>query len=202
MKLILLEQVYELNNDENSINQMFNRINSLVNGVDVHLSHLVVNGEDVYENHGEYILDQLSTIETVEVIVQTTQQLINHILLSTESYLNRAIPEVKSLVDEFYNNPIEESWTKLSHLLEGVQWIIHMVHSMDQLNHQIESWNEYLIAITTLEGELSPLLEAIENKDMVLIADIVHYEVLPVLESIQLKSTTTINLQGDRFDIC
>ncbi|MFV8826462.1 hypothetical protein [Alkalihalobacterium sp. APHAB7] len=201
MKLKLLDEVLEFNNEETSINEMFQQINNRVNERGVHLSHLVVNGVEVYEDHGEYILERLSTIETVEAIVHTTKQLLSSILLSAETYLKRAVPEVNNLVDEFYSTPTEESWQKLVQLLEGLQWITQMINNIDQLDHKILNWNEYLTSMATLETELIPLMEAIENKDTVLIADIIQYEVLPILERLQIISTTTIDEQGERIEL-
>lgn len=201
MKLSLFDKTYTYSNDEAGINEMFSIIMEKVAETDLHISHLEIDGEEVYENHGEYILERLNSVENVEVIVKTTKELINETLLSTESYLDRAIPEIQILVDEFYQNPTEESWHKLGQLLEGVQWIAQMVLTIDQFEEKLANWDEYLTCIATLQNELPNLMEAMEHRDALLIADIIQYEVLPVIESLQNTITETIDNEGERSDI-
>lgn len=201
MKLLLLNETYTYNNDKESLEKMFSDIMDKINGSNYHFSHLVIDGEEIYENYGEYILERLNDVKTVEVVTKTVKELIMDTLLSTESYLKRAIPEVQILADEFYQNPTHQTWEKLQQLIEGVQWIAQMILTIDQLEEKLSNWDDYLTNLATLQNELPNLLEAMENQDALLIGDIIQYEFLPIFESLQKIVTETIDNEGERPDL-
>lgn len=201
MKLSLFGEIYTYENEVSEINMMFEKINDEVSKTDLLLSHLIIDGEDVFENHGEYIVERLATIKSIEVQTKTKQELINETLLSTECYIKGALPETNLLVDEFYNNPSQETWEKFGQLIEGVQWIVQMVQTLDQFQQKLENWDKYLTNIATLQNELHTLMEALENQDAVLIADVIQYEITPILEDLQSIVTVTIDTQGERLEL-
>lgn len=202
MKLLLLDETYTYNNDEESIDKMFGEILEKISETDLQFSHLVIDGEEVYENYGEYILERLNEVDTVEVVLKTVKELINETLLSTESYIKRAIPEIETIVDEFYQNPSQQTWEKLKQLIEGIQWIAQVILSIDQFEEKLANWEDYLTNLATLQNELPNLLEALQNQDTVLIGDIIQYEILPIFETLQKIVTDTIDNEGTRPDLC
>lgn len=201
MKLLLLDETYTYNNDEESIDKMFGEILEKISETDLQFSHLVIDGEEVYENYGEYILERLNEVDTVEVVLKTVKELINETLLSTESYIKRAIPEIETIVDEFYQNPSQQTWEKLKQLIEGIQWIAQVILSIDQFEEKLANWEDYLTNLATLQNELPNLLEALQNQDTVLIGDIIQYEILPNFETLQKIVTDTIDNEGTRPDL-
>lgn len=201
MKLLLLDETYTYNNDEESIDKMFGEILEKIGETDLQFSHLVIDGEEVYENFEEYILERLNEVDTVEVVLKTVKELINETLLSTESYIKRAIPEIETIVDEFYQNPSQQTWDKLKQLIEGIQWIAQVILSIDQFEEKLANWDEYLTNLATLQNELPNLLEALQNQDTVLIGDIIQYEILPNFETLQKIVTDTIDNEGTRPDL-
>lgn len=201
MKLLLLDETYTYNNDEESIDKMFGEILEKISETDLQFSHLVIDGEEVYENYGEYILERLNEVDTVEVVLKTVKELINETLLSTESYIKRAIPEIETIVDEFYQNPSQQTWEKLKQLIEGIQWIAQVILSIDQFEEKLANWEDYLTNLATLQNELPNLLEALQNQDALLIADVIQYEILPIFELLQKNVTETIDNEGARPDL-
>ena len=201
MKFTFLENTIDIDNTLVGIDQAFNSVNEKLSDAEFMFSHLVIDGQDYYDGFEEHISENIESIQQIKVIVKTNKEIINDVLLSTEDYLQSALPEVEKLVDEFYNNPTQATWSKYEQLLEGIHWIVSAVSAMDQTPHQIENWNEFLTAITSLENELQGLNEAMENKDYVLIADIIQYEITPIMEKLKNEVTTTIDNQGERSDL-
>lgn len=201
MNLILNNERYEYENTQEHVNELFQKINEETEKFNLHVSHLIVNGEDVYENHGEYILEKLEVIDTVEVVTKTAKEMLNDILISAESYLSAALPEIDLLVNDLYNNPTEETWGKFSQLIEGLQWLIQMIQTIDQFEQKLENWDNYLMVVGSIQNEVNTLMEAMENMDTVLIADIIQYEIQPLLMQLKETVTTTIDNEGERTDL-
>lgn len=59
-----------------------------------------------------------------------------------------------------------------------------IIEKIDQIKHSIVNWGKFVKSIAVFEVELPNLMEAIENKDSILIADIIQYEILPQFEII------------------
>lgn len=188
MKLLIKNHSYLFENSEEGTIELINKINSILESENDFFSHLVIDGIEIYEDHEEYILDHLEEVEEIVVITKTIKEFVNSLLISLHDYTKRGIPEIERIIDGFYQNPSEESWHKLGQLLGGIEWIYESIKTMDKVNHQIPNWQEFIKSIATFEVELSNLLEAMENKDMVLIADIIQYEILPQFQLINRET--------------
>ena len=184
MKIYLKEESYTFENSINDIQKIIERINHWLSEEDLMFSHLNIDGKEVYEEHEEYLFENINHVEEIEVIVSNIKEFIENILVSLNNYSMRAIPEIENIVNDFYQTPTEESWIKLNQLLEGIDWIYNALKSIDTLKHTISGWNEFIKVYATFEVELPNLMEAIENKDNILIADIIQYEILSQFQMI------------------
>lgn len=145
---------------------------------------LKINGQEVYE-HFEMVLEEnKATLETVEPMLVTKEQWTADTLYSIYEYTHNALPKAAELVENFYDNPREDAWVQLSYLIEGLQWI--------------HSTSEYLPEYASLLDS-SSLLEnlntAVTQLDLVLIGDLIQYEIVPYYEKIQTQLVATIEMR-------
>lgn len=199
MKLLFKGETIQLNN-ELSLEFVKEKINSLL-ADQYFFSHLVVDGVEIYEEPEQYLEQHLHDINELEIIARTVQEFVNDLLLTAEDYTKRAIPEIEALADHFYNHPNHEGWNKFGQLLEGLQWLTHMIQTIDSFSQKPENWMNYLKASIAVEEELKNLKEALENKDHVLIADIINYEILPYFTTLGAEIQHTIDTEGYRHDL-
>lgn len=198
MNVKYLDKLLTIDNNFDALNEALTEINEQLEDSDFVFSHFLIDGTEVYEDVEAFLQENLERVEEFELILRTKAEMLNDIMLSAESYLTNAVPEIHKLVDEFYSNPTEESWAKYGQLIEGMQWLMQMVMTIDSSEHKISNWNDYLTNVTALEQELQTLLEAMENADYVLIADIIQYELIPNLTNLQTLLTTSIDTDGKR----
>ncbi|MEK4146242.1 hypothetical protein NST02_04020 [Robertmurraya sp. FSL W8-0741] len=184
MKLTILDQIYMFDNETNVTEKIIEKINSIISEKNLFFSHLIIDGQEVYEDHEEYMLAKIEDVKEIEAIVKTVQELIDDVLITLDDYTSRAIPEIKRLVNEFYQIPSENTWLSLTYLLDGIDWLYQSLKKIDQIKHSIVNWGKFVKSIAVFEVELPNLMEAIENKDSILIADIIQYEILPQFEII------------------
>ncbi|WP_260838905.1 hypothetical protein [Heyndrickxia oleronia] len=199
MELIYQEHSFQLNKQTN-VEIIIEKIHEILED-GVFFSHLIIDGKEVYEDFEIYLLDHLTQIKQIKVITKTVGEFINELLLTAEGYLDRAIPEVSLLSNEFYQNSSTEGWNKFSQMLEGIQWLNQMIHTINKIKEQPNNWNEYLNLSKKLENEIKNLEVAVENDDNVLIADIIQYEILSIFERVKSVIQTTIDLEGCRHDL-
>lgn len=193
MKIYILDKTLEYENRIDILDDIFNKINHMVSSENLAFSHLNIDGIDVYDDHYDYFLDNIRNIEEVKVITKTIKQISRDIILSTIDYIERAMPEIEILADEFYKQPSQDSWHKLTQLLEGIKWIIDsfvIIDTNPELNdivNSYEEWNLYAKDIHELSELMGEFEEILENTDFVSTADILSYEIVPLFEEMQEK---------------
>jgi len=107
--------------------------------------------------------------------------LYGEILTSTVEYLERAIPMVGKLAEGFYNGPDKAVWERFNQLLEGFQWL---VNGQEHLRKRFPTDAELQSLQVVFCGKLAELSEALENSDFIFMADLLNFEIIPVLESV------------------
>ena len=188
MKLNINNQRLQFENNPNGINEMFNSINDYLEKEEKFFSHLIIDGKDIHSDHENYIQEHIANIDQVEVKTLSITEFVGELLVSLNNYTQRGIPEIEKIIEEFYQGPTEDTWLNLQQLLEGIEWIYETIRSIDVTKHEIPNWDEFIKGAATFETELPNLLEAIENKDNVLIADIIQYEILPQFQMVSDKT--------------
>ncbi|MBY0123463.1 hypothetical protein [Bacillus sp. S/N-304-OC-R1] len=195
MILNILEKNFLYNNNQTEIEDIIEKINSELSSQNLYFSHLVVDGEEIHIDHENYLFDHIKEINNIEVMVKTIEEFTGSLLVSLNTYTHRAIPSIEQLVKNFYQAETDENWLMLNQLLEGIDWIYQTIKAIDQTLYKIASWDEFIKGNATFEVELPNLLEAIENKDIILIADIIQYEILPLFKVIYNETEKIFNEQ-------
>ncbi|TQR32569.1 hypothetical protein [Brevibacillus brevis] len=176
MKILLREQelMIDISNIENASN-ILSVIDAFVTKNNLVFCGLKINGEEIYDHFENVIMNNLDSINTIEPIVVTEEQLHKETLGSIHDYTVQALAILPNLVKEFYaGSPAEETWLQLGQLIEGLKWI--------------QTASEYIVTINndlSFVGELENLDQAIRQVDTVMIGDIIEYELIPRFEVIQ-----------------
>lgn len=199
MQLIFQEQQIKFNKVPSS-DEVIAKVNDLLDA-GYYFSHFIADGIEIFEDHETYLNVNLDRIEKLEIIAKTEKEFMNDILLSAEDYLKRAKSELASLTDGYYANPTSETHISFSQLMEGLQWLDEMLTLIVNSNERPPNGDSYLALKQTLQGEIVELGEAVENSDNVLIADIIQYELTPLLEQLGVIIGETIDTVGMRYDL-
>ncbi|MBM7540028.1 hypothetical protein [Amphibacillus cookii] len=184
-----------------SVTPLIKWIEEVVNESDKHFSHLLIDDQEVHEQFDLVISDKITEIEKIEVVLKTESELLNELYLSGEAYLIRALPEIEKLTEKFYQTPDQEAWGGLEQLIEGITWLDQLYEAIDQARKQPLNWDKFTFIYTKLRMELVNLEDAIKMRDQTLIADIINYEVMPIMEELKLVFTACIDQEGERKDV-
>ncbi len=207
MIIHILDKTLEYENKKDILDTMFKEINDIVSGTNLIFSHLIIDDLEVYDDFYDYFLDNIKNIEEVIVVTKTIKKMSEEVLLSTVDYLERAIPEIEILSNEFYKTPSRESWKKLMDLIEGIKWIMDTfaaIDSNEQLKNIVnsyEEWNTYAKDIYELNELIIEFEEILENSDFVSTADILSYEIIPLFNNMKEKLLKLISEEVEINDI-
>jgi hypothetical protein len=125
----------------------------------------------------------MDQIRQIEVVTKSMMQMLDESISLTRDYLDRAIPELEILAAELYQGQTKETWEKLVQFIDGLKWLIKMAgYFQDQPMHtSFEAFRRFLTAV---QNHLEEFETALSASDQVLIADLLTYEFLPVLETL------------------
>ncbi|HHT63091.1 MAG: hypothetical protein ACOX4H_12485 [Bacillota bacterium] len=194
MNLIILDQSYKFANEPESVPALLNTVEDILTKNNMILSHLVIDGLEVNEDYENYLLNNIDLLTNISVEARTLEEWLDEMIVSASEYLNRCIPALEELGTEFYQGPDQDSWLNFEQMLEGIEWLNQLV---DQISRQ-ESLAKK-IDIDNVEQELAlqdvllELEDAIRNKDTVLIADTIIYEILPRYNSLKQKLSAILS---------
>ncbi|MGG4406343.1 hypothetical protein ABEP13_11085 [Geobacillus stearothermophilus] len=184
MQLNIFGQTFEYRNDRSELEGMWQNIFSMLAEEDRQLSHLVVDGVEVYDEMEAYIEERIDSIRTIDVVAVTMQEYIRDVFQTMHSYLTRALPEIERIIDEFYQTPSEHTWIRFEQMLEGIQWIDQALYWLAEHPKYLFDPQAFAHIRETLAEQLRQLLEAVEAGDAILIADLIQYEVKPLWKDI------------------
>lgn len=119
-------------------------------------------------------------------------QIINETVHSMVSYLERALPELSGLASEFYQGADETTWETFGHFLDGIGWIMSVLEELSN-PELIENPEGVSHRYNDISGNIRELQEAMENSDLIAIADILRYEMIPLLETLKEEMEDAAN---------
>lgn len=199
VELLFLEETITLDH-QITATEVIEKIQNLL-GSKYYYSHLVVDGVEIYEDLLFYLENHMKEIKRMEVIAKTPRSFVNDLLLTAETYIKGAKPEIDVLIESFYQNPSGDNWSQFAHLLEGIQWLNQMIMLVDRTKVQPQNWGSFIKKATSIEEVLKHLEDAVENKDSILIADMIQYEILPFMQALGEEIQQIIDTEGYRYDL-
>lgn len=92
---------------------------------------------------------------------------------SLSDYLSRMGEPISEIVTNYRMGKQDEAGVKMIQLIEGLSWISQALHLTER---------HHSILVEEIRELLEDLMKAIENKDGVLTADLLEYELMPKLD--------------------
>ncbi|WP_186580807.1 hypothetical protein [Aquibacillus kalidii] len=104
------------------------------------------------------------------------EKIVKETLISLQEYLPRLINGCSQVVDNLKEGDEGSGLRKMPSIVEGMQWVFEAVSGIQN--------NGFLhnIYLHSLKEHFKEVVKALEIGDYVLLADVLNYEILPVLE--------------------
>lgn len=95
-------------------------------------------------------------------------------LQEAECYIERAYYGINEMIEDIRIGKVSLCYSRLAMLSEGIEWLIDVFRLTEPI--QIEKINK-----VDLSGFLETMLDAMQNEDVMLISDLLQFELLEVL---------------------
>lgn len=188
----------ELENNMSSIDEITNLVHEALSDKEIFFSHFVIDGVEVYDDYALYFEEHLNGIESVEVVLKSVREFVSDVCLSLATYLERALPEMERLSDSLYQGEKTIGSEESLQLVEGLDWVFQAISTVDQSTKKPATWDDVIAKAVVIQNAFQEVVEAMENKDDVLFADIVQYEITPALQEIKETINKTLDEEGMR----
>ena len=126
----------------------------------------------------------VNDIQKLEIEIVSVQEIVSKNLENTEQYLEKLLPGIEKAIELFQMEDETEANHFFLNIIDGIDWLSQVLDGViTALNIDIE--NKKILGKTIQERQTQlinltqRLVEANKNKDWVLVADLLEYEVLP-----------------------
>ena len=149
---------------------------------DSYIRRIWLEGQEVSSNAQDTLMTSISSIELLELELAYLEDLLANNLGNAKEYLEKLIPGFQQAADLFRMGNEQEAHKFYLQILDGVDWFSQVVVNI------VKSWGKEIEGQSledrqeTLTGLMAQMLEANQNQDWVLLADLLEYEMIPYYE--------------------
>jgi len=126
----------------------------------------------------------VNDIEKLEIEIVSVQEIVNKNLENAEQYLEKLIPGIEKAAELFQMEDETEANQFFLNIIDGIDWLSQVLEGVvTALTIDVENTKIKGKTIQERQTQLidltQQLVEANKNKDWVLVADLLEYEILP-----------------------
>jgi hypothetical protein len=184
MQFIFQDQAIHLpERDPGAVRQFMEQINKALNENGLVFSHFLVSGMpyygDIYSLVDEYWNKELP----VEIVGITEEEWLSEAKREILGYVRRAAGILQELAQTLYSGESSPAvWRQMSDLSEGMEYLLKIFSKTRILSNP----DPIISGIQSVSGQL---VQALEARDLVLLADLITYEILPLFQQIKERLT-------------
>lgn len=184
MQFIFQDQAIHLpERDPGAVRQFMEQINKALNENGLVFSHFLVSGMpyygDIYSLVDEYWNKELP----VEIVGITEEEWLSEAKREILGYVGRAAGILQELSQTLYTGESSPAiWRQMSDLSEGMEYLLKIFSKTRILSNPDP-------IISGIQSVSVQLVQALEARDLVLLADLITYEILPLFQQIKERLT-------------
>lgn len=141
-----------------------------------------------------YLLDE----DKLVVRVEESSLIAREVLLNSKEQLKMLLKEIEEIADAFRIQDDTEANAKFVQGIENLQWFLKILEDatillgkpLDSIVDNDVSFTNY---INELVGQLDKVIDIQQQKDWIMLADVLEYELIPALEKIS-RLYTLLNI--------
>lgn len=180
-------QLFEV--DLQKLNEEWTNMEDNVRQSGRQILYITIDGEEFHSDYLSTLSEYGTSAQDIVIHTGTLEQMCGELAISVIAYIEQAKPHIESLANAFYKKPESDAWNSLAQLTEALDWLQSAAiyfHSLEQAGELQESIKLFQ------EKQVSMLMQfevALINQDILLVADMLKYETIPVLNLLQAVAT-------------
>lgn len=149
---------------------------------DSYVRRVWLDGQEVSSSDPNALMTSAASIELLELELANLQDVLANNLKNAKEYLEKLIPGFQKAADLFRIENEQEANQYYLHILDGVDWFSQVVLTIMQSRGKELEGESLEERQKKLTGLMAQMLEANQNQDWVLMADLLEYEMIPFYE--------------------
>ena len=144
-----------------------------------YIRRIWLDGQEVSSDSQDTLKTSTTSVGLLELELAELQDLLANNLTNAKDYLVKLIPGFKKAADLFRMGNEQEANQYYLQVLDGIEWfsqVVIIIVSTQKNKSEEKSLEERQKKLTDL---MSQMLEANQNQDWVLMADLMEYEMIP-----------------------
>ena len=152
---------------------------------DSYVRRIWLEGQEVSSSAMDTLMTSITSIELLELELAHLGDLLANNLANAKEYLEKLIPGFQKAADLFRMGNEQEAHKFYLQILDGIDWFSQVVlNIVKSRGNQVEG-QSLGDRQEKLTGLMTQMLEANQNQDWVLMADLLEYEMIPYYEDWQ-----------------
>ena len=152
---------------------------------DSYVRRIWLEGQEVSSSAMDTLMTSITSIELLELELAHLGDLLANNLANAKEYLEELIPGFQKAADLFRMGNEQEAHKFYLQILDGIDWFSQVVlNIVKSRGNQVEG-KSLGDRQEKLTGLMAQMLEANQNQDWVLMADLLEYEMIPYYEDWQ-----------------
>ena len=152
---------------------------------DSYVRRIWLEGQEVSSSAMDTLMTSITSIELLELELAHLGDLLANNLANAKEYLEELIPGFQKAADLFRMGNEQEAHKFYLQILDGIDWFSQVVlNIVKSRGNQVEG-QTLGDRQEKLTGLMAQMLEANQNQDWVLMADLLEYEMIPYYEDWQ-----------------
>ena len=157
----------------------------LKNRQDSYIRRIWLEGQEVSSSAQDTLMTSTSSIELLELELAYLADLLANNLGNAKEYLEKLIPGFQKAADLFRMGNEQEAHKFYLQILDGIDWFSQVVLNIVKSRRNEVEGQSFEDRQERLTGLMAQMLEANQNQDWVLLADLLEYEMIPFYEDWQ-----------------
>ncbi|MBT7608375.1 MAG: hypothetical protein HN576_01375 [Bacteriovoracaceae bacterium] len=165
------------------------------------IANVTLNGKDLPLEIDDKVLDEpISNYDTIDFTLKTSLELAYEALDSSNAYIDLIIDKIHALTDLYQENKIEEANLKFGEAIEIIDMFVQLISRIYKTlrKDQAQGFNK-ADTIQNLEIHLLSILKALvpakEKEDIIMLCDLLEYELIDNLTQWKIKAVPELKRQ-------
>ena len=151
----------------------------LKNRQDSYIRRIWLEGQEVSSSAQDTLMTSTSSIELLELELAYLKDLLANNLGNAKEYLEKLIPGFQKAADLFRMGNEQEAHKYYLQILDGIDWFSQVVLNIVKSRGNEVEGQSLGDRQESLTGLMAQMLEANQNQDWVMLADLLEYEMIP-----------------------
>ena len=162
------------------------------------LKQIFINEVEVNEKYLKESLINKEDIDEIRFVTQRTEDLIKETLQEADDYLPKLKKGILKTVKHFRDDELQKANNNYQNILEGIEWYLDVVNKIISIFDDEELYDDYQKSVKNINEKLTELMVSYKKEDMVLVADILEYEITEYIDNF-IEFNKKVKLKYNEF---